>query len=143
MKERFSPTASSLAHAAEQFLGTDTRPSRWLDGGDEALVLLVETSAGPLALHVSPSWRIRGELEWAHSVVRHAHRRVLEVVAPIERRGQTAFEWQGRLVAAFPFIAGEMLNRYDPAQRADAARLLAAIHIALSDFRAADGPTLM
>jgi Ser/Thr protein kinase RdoA (MazF antagonist) len=133
-------TASSLVHAAEQFLGTDVRPSGWLDGGDEATVLRVDTGAGPVVLHVSPSWRTRDELEWVHSVAQHAHRRVLEAITPIECRGETAFEWQGRFVAAFPFVSGDMLDRDDAALRADAARLLAAIHVALSDFRGGGRP---
>jgi Ser/Thr protein kinase RdoA (MazF antagonist) len=130
----------SLVRAAEPFLGTRAQSSRWLDGGDEALVLFVATDHGAVVLHASPPWRTRAELEWVHAVVRHARTRVPEVVAPFERGGRTVFEWQGRVVAAFPFIAGEMLDRDDPVLRADAARLLALIHTALLDCSAGARP---
>ena len=130
----------SLVRAAEPFLGALAQSAEWLEGGDEALVLRVGTDLGEVVLHASPPWRRRKELEWAHAVVRHAHTRVPEVVAPFVRRGRTAFEWHGRLVAAFPFVAGEPLDRDDAVLRADAARLLALIHTALLDCSAGPRP---
>ena len=130
----------SLVRAAEPFLGAAAQSCEWVEGGDEALVLRVATDLGAVVLHASPPWRTRAELEWVHSVVRQAHERVPEAIAPFERRGRTAFEWQGRLVAAFPFIAGETLDRDDPVLRAAAARLLAHLHAALLDFAAGVRP---
>jgi Ser/Thr protein kinase RdoA (MazF antagonist) len=138
MNESRKSIARSLVHAAESFVGTIAPRFQWLEGGDEALVLRAESVYGPIVLHVSPPWRTRAELVWAHAAARHARTHVPEVVAPIEHRAGTVFEWRGRPVAAFPFIAGEMLETDDPRLRADAARLLAAIHTTLQDF--AGGP---
>ncbi|HYT73367.1 MAG TPA: phosphotransferase [Vicinamibacterales bacterium] len=129
-----------MVRAAEPFLGALAQSAEWLEGGDEALVLRVVTDLGAVVLHASPPWRTRKELEWVHAVVRHAHTRVPEVVTPFERFGRTAFEWQGRLVAAFPFVAGEPFDRDDAVLRADAARLLALIHTALLDCPAGPRP---
>lgn len=124
----------SLARAARQFLGTCVHPVGWLEGGDQALVLRVDTSEGALVLHASPPWRTPEELHWVHSIAKYARARVPQAVAPLERQGKTTFKWAGRLVAVYPFVAGHFLDREDPVLRAEAAWLLAEIHRALSDF---------
>ena len=103
-------------------------------------MLRAEADFGAIVLHVSPSWRTRTELEWTHAVVRHAHVQVPQAVAPIERRGRTVFEWGSRLVAMFPFIDGEVLDRDNPVLRMDAARILAAVHKSLLDWPAGPRP---
>ncbi len=129
-----------LCGALEQLLGVSVRALVRLEGGDEAVVLRAETTAGPLVVHVSPPWRTRAELAWVHAVARHAQRSVPQVVAPIAHGGETVFACDGRLVAVFPFVEGELLNRDDPLLRADAARLLAAIHRALLTWRGGTRP---
>lgn len=124
-----------LVRAAERFLGVVVQSSGRLAGGDEAIVLLVETDGGEFVLHASPAWRTRAELECSHCVARHANQLVSQVVAPVRRGGRTVFECRGRFVAVFPFIDGQMLDREDRVLRYEAAVSLAAIHNALIDLR--------
>jgi Ser/Thr protein kinase RdoA (MazF antagonist) len=131
----------SLVRAAERFLGAAVRPLAWLEGGDEALVMRVETDAGSLVIHASPPWRRRAELEWVHAIIRQAHAGVPQAVALIERRGQTVFEWERRFVGAFPFVHGEMLDRDDRTLRTGAARILAQIHRSLLDWPGGSRPS--
>lgn len=124
----------SLLPAVERFIGIEVQPLEWLDGGDEAIVLRAATTLGDVVIHASPIWRTYAELEWVHAVSRHAHLRISEAIAPVECSGQTMFEWKGRIVAVFPFVVGEFLDRDDAILRANAACLLAAIHKSLLDF---------
>jgi len=91
-------------------------------------------------LHASPRWRTRAELHWVHAVVRHVHVSVPQAVVAIERWGRTTFEWDGRLLALFPFIDGSTLDREDAKLRKQAARLLAGIHTGLLDWTAGPRP---
>lgn len=135
-----SDLAVRFGNAVESLLGISASRVGRLGGGEEATVARVDTSAGPIVVQERPSWRTRAEIEWVHAVVRQAAREVPEAVAPIERDGQSVFEWDGRLLAFYPFVEGERLDREDPALRVEAAHLLAAIHLALLDWKGAPRP---
>lgn len=80
------------------------------------------------------------EREWAHDVARHAQQLVSQVVAPVRRSGRTVFECEGRFVAVYPFVVGQMMDREDRVLRYEAAAILAAIHNALIDWRGGPRP---
>jgi Ser/Thr protein kinase RdoA (MazF antagonist) len=132
----FQPLRAALA----QLFGSDVRLAGVLAGGEEALVLRAESARGALVIHLSPPWRTRAELEWVHALARHAQQHIPQVVAPIECMAASIFEVEGRLAALFPYVEGQILDRDDPEQRADAARMLAAIHRALSSWQAGARP---
>ena len=124
----------SLLQAVAEFLGDTINPLKWLDGGDEAIILQATSHTGLVVVHASPSWRTRSELDWVHAVARHTRAQVSEAIVPIERDGRSTFEWNERQVAVYPYVAGTFLNRDDAALRAHASRLLSAIHRSLLDF---------
>jgi Ser/Thr protein kinase RdoA (MazF antagonist) len=130
----------SLVSAAERFFGTSIQGGDWLEGGDEAGVLRAEAEGVLFVLHISPSWRTREELEWVHGLVRYAHSHVRQAVAPVERKGLTILEWEGRHVGLFPFVEGQALDRDNSTLRMEAARILAAIHKSLLDWPGGSRP---
>jgi Ser/Thr protein kinase RdoA (MazF antagonist) len=92
-----------------------------------------------LVVLVSPDWRTKEELDWAHAVCRHAARSVHEAIAPLSIGGQTTFDaGSGRHAAIFPYVDGTPLDPAVPAQQRDAARVLAQLHRSLLDW--AGGP---
>jgi len=129
-----------LRDTLKQFLKKDIWDLDPLEGGDEAIVLRADSADGPLVVHISPSWRTRAELTWAHSVARYAKKSIPQVVAPLERNRTTLFEFDGRLAAVFPYVCGQMLNREDSLLREKAAKLLAAIHCALQTWDGGSRP---
>lgn len=133
--------ALSLCSAAEGLVGSTPRPLRWLEGGYEALVLKAQGREGAIVLHVSPSRRSREELSWCHTVARHAHRTVPQVVVPIERGGDTLAEWHDRLLVVYPYVNGSTLDHNDPNLRKEAARLLAKLHRGLLDWSGGPRPS--
>jgi len=124
--------APSLLEAAARHLGRGLRPVARLEGGEEAMVFRLESDAGPLVLHVSPPWRSRAELEWAHAVSALARASVSQAASPLTGSGGTILEWEGRWAAVSPFVEGEMLDREDAGLRLGAVELLADIHNALA-----------
>lgn len=130
-------TGRPLLALLEDLLHERLRPVQRLGGGHEAMVFRLEGKRRAIALHISPPWRTRAELEWVHDIAAAARRSVPQVVTPIRGPTGTVIEWAGRCVTLFPFVAGGALDREDPALRAEAARLLAAIHRALVGW--ADG----
>jgi Ser/Thr protein kinase RdoA (MazF antagonist) len=120
-----------LAAAASRWLGRPLRADQQLYGGEEADVWVASSAGQRFVIHVSAVWRPLDEVAWAHAVAVQAATAVPAAVAPISLRGKTSFTWNGRVVAIFPYVEGKPLDRDDADQVADAARLLARIHIAL------------
>lgn len=85
-------------------------------------------------LHVT-----RAAVAFEHAVVAHAAAVMPEVVAPLrDADGATLRTYDGGLVAAWPFVAGETGRRDLPTARA-AARVLARFHRAMRDVHVAGG----
>ena len=100
--------------------------------GIESDAWRVETERGPVALLLYPAWRTFEELSWVHLLIVGVDRTVPEAVAPLAARdGATLFRHEDRLVALFPFVRGDILDRENPLLRVEAARLLARIHLAM------------
>ena len=129
-----------LLGAASAFLGTPIRAAERMAGGYEAEVFLVEADT-PVVLHLSPDWRGIAELDWVHSVVAHVHAEVPEAVPALRRNGRTVFEWEGRCAAVFPYVRGAAVPRGDPDLAAQAAGLLARIHVAFGRLQPAPHPS--
>lgn len=117
--------------AASEWMGRPLGVESLLLGGEEAEVWSALSETERFVIHVSGTWRGPAEVSWSHAVATQAATIVPEAVAPISTRGHTYFTWSGRVVAVFPFVAGEPADREDPKQVADAGRLLARIHRAL------------
>lgn len=118
--------------AVEHMLGTPVTPEAELDGEDEARILKLSSRRGTFVLRIEPPWRAPQELEWVHAVATRAHGSVPQAVAPIpSREGGTVLAWRERCASLFPFLDGIPLDREDHGLRADAARVLAAVHLAL------------
>lgn len=141
IKEKDNSLALSLCATAENFLSWKPAPVRWLEGGDEALVLHVRGLGGAFVLHASPARLSCVELKWSHSVARHAGQTVPQVVSPLEREGRTLFKWEDYHVAVYPFVAGVALDQNNPRLREAAARMLAKLHRALMDWPGGARPT--
>ena len=74
------------------------------------------TTARGAVVHVSPSWRHPEDLRWCHDVALEAATAVPEAVAPIRVHGRSFTVWNDRVVAVFPFVEGDVLDRQDAAQ---------------------------
>jgi Ser/Thr protein kinase RdoA (MazF antagonist) len=118
---------------------------REIRNGDECRVWSVEASSGAFIVRVNPAWRRRESLRWTHALAVHCRVTVPQVVAPLVlKNGATLFDLGPHVVSIYPRIAGGDLDRRDPRQRSEAARVLAAVHCAtarwpLSHSRPPDG----
>jgi Ser/Thr protein kinase RdoA (MazF antagonist) len=127
--------------AVERMIGTPVATEAELDGGDEARTVRLSSRRGTFVLRIEPPWRTRRELEWVHAVATQAHGAVPQAVAPIQSNdGGTVLVWRERCASLFPFVDGIPLDREDRALRAEAARVLAAVHLALLSWRGSSRP---
>ena len=118
--------------------GIDAEVGESLGGGYECDVFALASDAGALVVRVSPPWRTLGELAWAYELAAHAARTVPQAVAPLAARdGSRVFSFDSRPVALFPRVPGRTLDRDDPGERDEAARLLARLHCVLPAWPAA------
>lgn len=120
-----------LAEVVSQWLATPVRLEAQIVNGDEAEVWAASYGGKRVVVHVSPPWRRPEELRWCHDLASEAAKAVAEAVAPIRVRGRSFTVWNDRVVAVFPFVEGDVLDREDATQVAGAARVLARIHKAL------------
>lgn len=132
-----------LSAALSEWIGRPLEADGKLYGGEEADVWAASSAGQRFVIHISAPWRPSSEVAWAHAVSTQAATAVPEAIAPISVRGETSFSWHGRHVAVFPYIEGERLDREDPEQVADAARLLARIHAALLDWQPYLDPVML
>lgn len=132
-----------LSAALSEWIGRPLEADGQLYGGEEADVWAASSAGQRFVIHISAPWRPSSEVAWAHAVSTQAATAVPEAIAPISVRGETSFSWHGRHVAVFPYIEGERLDREDPEQVADAARLLARIHAALLDWQPYLDPVML
>lgn len=123
------------AHATsvvEERWGVRCSELRPVPGGDESLAWQATAGARRLLLHLGPPWRQTDELRWVHAVIDYFAKYVPAIPALPANDGSTTALVESRLLSVYPFIDGAHLDRDDPAQRAAAARLLAALHRAQS-----------
>ncbi|HYH78956.1 MAG TPA: phosphotransferase [Longimicrobium sp.] len=126
----------SLLAAVERRHGLAVATAEPLAGGYECdVALLTATDGRRCVLRVSPSSRSVEELAWAYELASFAAEWIPEAVAPLAGRdGSLLFLHDGRPVSLFPFVAGRLLDRDDPAERDAAARLLGGLHTLLQDW---------
>jgi len=118
--------------------GIDAEVVERLDGGNECDVFALASAAGALVARVCPPWRTLAELEWAYALAAHAAGEIPAAVVPVAARdGSRVFALGPRPVALFPRVPGRMLDRDDPGERDEAARLLARLHRVLPAWRGA------
>ena len=122
---------TGLADVVSEWLETPVTLEEQIHNGDEAEVWAASYNGTRVVVHVSPSWRRSEELRWCHDVALEAGKAVPEVVAPIRVHGRSFTVWNDRVVAVFPFVEGDVLDREDAAQVAAAAGVLARIHRSL------------
>ena len=123
---------------------TGARPIRLvpLTGGQESTATRCRfADRDDIVVLVSPDWRTRAELEWAHAVCQYASQSLREAIAPLSFAGQTTFDvGGGRYAELFPFVDGQPLDSEVPAQQRDAARVLAQLHKSLLDWSGGPRP---
>lgn len=122
---------TGLADVVSEWLATPVTLEAQIHNGDEAEVWAASYNGTRVVVHVSPPWRRPEELRWCHDVALEASKALPEVVAPIRVHGRSFTVWNDRVVAVFPFVEGDVLDREDAAQVAAAARVLARIHRSL------------
>ncbi|MFG3256541.1 phosphotransferase enzyme family protein [Streptomyces sp. NPDC048172] len=122
------------AVAREWGLATPEAQVQRLYGGEESAAYRL----GDVVVRVGPAWRAPDVAEWCHAVALDAREGgVSEAVAPLRTAGgATVAVVGGRPVSVWPFAEGSWADRDDPAQRAEAARLLGRLHHALRDTAA-------
>lgn len=99
-----------------------------LAGGDDSEVFRARGESLDIVVHVLPEWMTAERIGWIHDFVRHVRLEVSEAVTPLEYRGRSVQEVNGRLVTISPYISGSPLTRESRAQRDSAAETLARIH---------------
>lgn len=109
--------------------GEETGGAVRLQGGEESAAY----RCGELVVRIGPRWRSTEEAEWCHEVaLRAAAGGVKEVVRPLStRQDRTVVRVRDHPVSVWRYVVGDWLDRDDPAQRAQAARLLGRLHRAL------------
>jgi Ser/Thr protein kinase RdoA (MazF antagonist) len=122
---------TTLADVVSEWLATPVTLVSQIHNGDEAEVWSASYDGTRVVVHISPSWRHPEDLRWCHDVALEAGKAVPEAVAPIRVHGRSSTVWNDRVVAVFPFVEGDVLDRRDAAQVAAAARVLARIHTSL------------
>lgn len=120
-----------LADVVSEWLATPVTLEARIHNGDEAEVWAASYDGERVVVHVGPPWRRPEDLRWCHEVAREAGKAVPEAVAPIRVRGRSFTVWNDRVVAVFPFVEGDVLDREDAGQVAAAASVLASIHKSL------------
>lgn len=120
----------SLLAVVERRYGFAVSTAMPLAGGYECDVALLTAADGRrCVLRVSPPTRSVEELAWAYDLASYAAGHIPETVAPLAAGdGSRLFLHEGRPVSLFPFVAGHLLDRNDPAERDAAARLLGRLH---------------
>jgi Ser/Thr protein kinase RdoA (MazF antagonist) len=137
MTERLVPLPGLLEQLRHRY-GIDAEVVERLAGGNECDVLALASGAVGLVARICPPWRTMAELEWAYALAAHAAGEIPEAVAPLAARdGSRVFALGSRPVALFPRVPGRMLDRDDPGERDEAARLLARLHRVLPTWPAA------
>ncbi|GAA1564653.1 MULTISPECIES: phosphotransferase enzyme family protein [Kribbella] len=75
------------------------------------------------------------EQQWSCKVAAEFAGTIPEVIAPLAASdGEAAFLWQGHPITVWPFVMGAPLDRQNPLERRQAARLLARLHISARVF---------
>lgn len=115
-----------IKHTLNQRFGQPfNAPPQRLTGGYESEVWRVDDRV----VRISPTWRTDAELRWVHEVTQHCATTIQQVIAPISAlNGETLFRWNDHPITVYPFVQGDILDRYDDHQMTQASRLLATIH---------------
>jgi Ser/Thr protein kinase RdoA (MazF antagonist) len=130
-----TPLASATVMAAVRAWARplDGTPVHLYGGEDSTAYRL-----GDVVLRIGPAQRDPAEVEWCHGIAARAAAAVPEVPVPLRTpAGTTVVVIGGRPVSLWPHVEGGWLDRDDPGQRRQAARLLARVHRALAS---APGP---
>lgn len=132
---------SNLRQLLIENYGLDPSVASSIFNGDEAHVWKGTGRGQDFVVHLGPHWRRADELAWVHKVIRCAADAVSEAVGPMATRsGGTFAEYDGALVAVYPFIEGRSLDRTDEVELSEAGRVLGRIHSQLLKFEGGDRP---
>jgi Ser/Thr protein kinase RdoA (MazF antagonist) len=124
----------SAAEALRQGYGLVAARCVPLAGGEACAVFRIETPE-PLVVRLTPPGRGRADLAWAYAIAAQFARLVPEVVAPRPTRdGRLVVAAGDQALSVWPAVPGRHIDRDDPAGRAAAARLLAALHRAAGEL---------
>lgn len=97
-------------------------------GGGTASKLWRLRSDPPVVVRLSRYYSLEDQ-RWSCLVAAEFAREIPEAVAPRNGSdGEAVFLWQGRPITVWPHVAGTPLDRQNPAERQQAARLLARLH---------------
>ncbi len=103
-------------------------------GGGTASKLWRLDSEPSVAIRLSQYYGLP-EQQWSCRVAAEFAGKVPEVIAPlVASDGEAAFLWQGQPITVWPFVMGAPLDRQNPVERRQAARLLARLHISARAF---------
>lgn len=93
-------------------------------------------------LHSEPTVVVRlsryyplADQQWSCRVAAEFAGKLPEAIAPLKASdGEAAFPWQGQAITVWPFVMGAPLDRQNPVELRQAARLLARLHNAARAF---------
>ncbi len=106
-----------------------------LTGGYECDVWRIRADNLDYIVRICPEWRQAEDIRRIYDYVKIVADYVSEVIAPIPTRtGHHLFDYQGRGILLFPFVAGDMLDRENTMLIRHSAETLARIHIASLDL---------
>lgn len=103
-------------------------------GGGTASKLWRLHSDSPVVVRLSQYYPLEAQ-RWSCRVATAFAGQIPEVIAPLNAfDGEAVFLWRGQPITVWPLVAGAPLDRQDPAERRQAARLLARLHKAARSF---------
>jgi len=103
-------------------------------GGGTASKLWRLHSDPPVVVRLSQYYPLEAQ-RWSCRVATTFAGQIPEAIAPLNAfDGEAVFLWQGQPITVWPLVAGAPLDRQDPAERRQAARLLARLHKAARSF---------
>jgi Ser/Thr protein kinase RdoA (MazF antagonist) len=103
-------------------------------GGGTASKLWRLDSEPPVVVRLSQYYELAAQ-QWSCRVAAEFAGRIPEAVAPLKGSdGESVFLWQGQPITVWPFVVGAPLDRQNPVELRQAARLLARLHKAARAF---------
>lgn len=100
-----------------------------LEGGYWNQTLKLITISSNYVLRISPPRTLPESVNYQHDLMRFMHTRIAEVPLPVAmKNGETFFVFENRTISLLPFMRGKMASRSNPADRLNAAQMLARIH---------------
>lgn len=97
-------------------------------GGGTASKLWRLDSEPPVVVRLSQYYQLADQ-RWSCRVAAEFAAKIPEAIAPLNGSdGEAVFVWEGQPITVWPFVNGAPLDRQSPAERRQAARLVARLH---------------